>query len=224
MTLGSFNHFCLATPVDPKSKYPSAAYERPVPPRPAKAVVPGEKIVLDEKAKYRLKICGNSLAKEKDNLSIYHLDTLYHDDDADSFLPTENSFPGMILSHQGEDAFVHERSPLISFKDNVYDVENKSASTAQIMSEFQIGNSCDSCQIEDCTNKKVDFYDKLQRLKLENRKLLGTLSTYYVHFSLPHDLIRTILITIFTAVSYILLAVTLGSPFIMDFFVRGNVL
>ena len=181
MTLGSFNHSCLATPVDPKSRYPSAAYERPVPPRPAKAVVPGQKIVLDEKEKARLKIYGSSLAQDKDdNFSIYHLDTLYHDNDADSFLPTENSFPGIILSQQ-DDALGHERSHLISFKDNVFDLENKSSSSsrARMMIEFQLENSCDSCQMDDFNNEKIDFYEKLQRLKLENRKLLGRLSTYY---------------------------------------------
>ena len=186
MTLGSFNHTCLATPVNPISKYPLAAYERPVPLRPAKAVVPGERLTLNDKEKGRLKIYGNSLARDKDdNSSIYHLDTLYYDNDADSFLPTENSFPGMILSQREEDALLQERSRLISFKDNEYDLRNKSTSSAraETMIEFQVENSCNSCQIDDHNNEKVSFYEKLQRLKLENRKLLGTLSTYYTQLN-----------------------------------------
>ena len=59
-TRGSFNHSCLATPVDPKSSAPSPAYERPVAPRPAPAVIPGQKLVLGQREKELLQICGNS--------------------------------------------------------------------------------------------------------------------------------------------------------------------
>ena len=61
----SYNHYCLATPVDPKSSTPMPSYERPIAPRPAPAVIPGEKLVLNQQEKEHLQVFGNAFNQDK---------------------------------------------------------------------------------------------------------------------------------------------------------------
>ena len=191
MTLGaggSFNHYCLATPVDPKSSTPCPAYDRPVPPRPAPAVVPGQKVVLDEREKELLKVCGNALTQEKENFPGYILDNNFsYNDDVDGIMQTENSFTGMISSQHEDALHLGRNSSIFSLNENesAHNDRNVSAFSLRTrkMSEYQIQQFCDDCQIDDQNNVKIDFYDKLQHLKLENRKLLGTLAKYYSHMN-----------------------------------------
>ena len=175
----SYNHYCLATPVDPKSSTPMPSYERPIAPRPAPAVIPGEKLVLNQQEKDHLRVFGNSFNQDKENSSESILDVFSRYED-DFLVRTENSFPGITLSHT-EDAANYTAS-LKGNESALSRLNDVSHITRERkMDEYQSPNFCDECQIDDRDKggHTIDFYDKLQYLKLENRKLLGTLAKYY---------------------------------------------
>ena len=175
----SYNHYCLATPVDPKSSTPMPSYERPIAPRPAPAVIPGEKLVLNQQEKEHLQVFGNAFNQDKENSSESILDVFSRYED-EFLVRTENSFPGITLSHT-EDAANYTAS-LKGNESALSRLNDVSHITRERkMNEYQSPNFCDECQIDDRDKggHTIDFYDKLQYLKLENRKLLGTLAKFY---------------------------------------------
>ena len=63
LSKGSFNHFCLKTPVDANSSIPKPSYERSVAPLAAPAVTPGHKVNLESD---NLQVFGNAINAHQD--------------------------------------------------------------------------------------------------------------------------------------------------------------